>query len=184
MKTFYLTALLLAAAVNCVAEMLVNFDDGFTVSSKGCEGKVEMIPELKHNGGVLIWQSNPPKYALWRGNNGKSKPINSFTQAAFLLNVYVLPNTGIKMIALRFRDVSGEIFQVSQYRPFINVKAEKATVKFVVDTSTKVQSWGGNNDKKIDWPLRFIGGACNFYPDSRGGRLYFESLEYSIPEEL
>lgn len=184
MKPLYVTVILLAAAVNCVAEILVNFEDGFTVSSKGCEGKVEMIPELKHMGGVLVWQNNPPKYALWRGNNGKSKPIKRFPQAEFFLNVYVLPNTGIKMIALRFRDVSGEVFQVSQYRPFINIKAEKTTVKFVVDTSAQLQSWGGNNDKKIDWPLRFIGGACNFNPNTHGGRLYFESLEYTIPEEL
>lgn len=184
MKTIISVFVMLSALFAGAVEPLLHFGEGFSTSTKGCEGSVEKLPDSSGNAGMLVWTANPPKYALWNGGSRKLKPIGQFQKAEFTLNVYALPNTGVKVLSLRFRDSGGEVFQLSQYRPFTNVEAERLSIKFVLDSAAKIQSWGGNNDKKIDWPLRFIGGVCNFYPDSKGGKLYIESLEYSIPEEL
>ncbi len=107
----------------------------------------------------------------------KFLPLPEFTKAVFTLRLYVPANTPASRIALRLMDQSGETFQFSKSFP-VFPEAGWRTVEFTVDAAQLVtNSWGGNKNQRIDFPVRLQGFSVDFTADGGAGELYFESLD-------
>lgn len=71
----------------------------------------------------------------------------------FSVDILADPAAPLQSVAVRLQDVTGEIFQ---YRTPLKLRnGNWSTIVIVPENPVSV--WGGNNDKKIDYPLKFLG---------------------------
>ncbi len=178
--------ILLFYAVLLPADVVVNFADGRLrlvgreEQRKNLSSQPTTLPNGKAKGVELSWRKHCAKYAEMHISKGKISPFAKFKWLEIAMNVHVPANTQIWHLSLRFADAKGEIFQLKSKRAPLTVgEAREQQVKYtLIPGETRLTSWSGNNDKKIDWPLAFLGIACEFEAETDGGCLYFESISF------
>lgn len=189
-KSRYTAVLFLTAGILSATELLRFDEAGFRVEGRKFPGselvRTESIPlsGSDRKGTALRW-SNPVPTAIELGIVSPASPeIGKFEEAVFSLNVEFPEPLELRRIALRLRDSKGEIFQ------FINKKTGTFSGKLkldyrVADDGSASAVWGGNKNRKIDWPLRFHGIAidCN-RKTLPGARILLNSLEYQRNGEI
>lgn len=78
-------------------------------------------------------------------------------KGVFSIDILADPAAPVQSVAVRLEDATGEIFQ---YRAPLKLRnGNWSTVVIAPDNPVSV--WGGNNDKKIDFPVKFRGITVN-----------------------
>ncbi len=113
----------------------------------------------------LTLRSRPPKF-------------ESFERAEFILTVQAPEKLPLRRIVLRLTDRTGETFQFAPVEA-VALKPGKNAIHYAVDAaSPKASIWGGNGDRKIDWPLRLTGIAIDTNAKTPADqRILLDSLE-------
>lgn len=143
--------------------------------------------ELTTGAGPL--PGNPDRTAAWIGWNAprsnievlfnqKSPEFPQFDRGEFILTIRPARPVKLRRIVLRMRDRTGEMLQYAN-RQTGQFPDQTVKLTYTIDPADRPNSaWGGNQDKKIDWPLRFAGFAVDFSGENAPGRIYVESLEF------
>ena len=131
--------------------------------------KIEPAPlsGSRRNGTAVRW-GNPAPAAMELGLVSPASPeIGRFEQATFSLRVEFPEPVELRRIVLRLRDSSGELFQ------FVNnvsgTFSGKRQLDYRVAEGAAAAVWGGDRNRKIDWPLRFHGIAVDCSARTRSG---------------
>lgn len=132
---------------------------------------------------VVTWGTpSPPAIELVL--QSESPALEKFKQAEFSLTLYVPEVLPLRRISLRLADRSGEIFQFVPVG-MNGLKQGKNELHYKVDAvDLQTNIWGGDGNKKIDWPLRVAGIAIDMNRQTPGDRwIRFDSLEYRLSGE-
>ncbi len=126
---------------------------------------------------AVIWGTPcPPVMEL--SLQGRRPKFGKFDRAEFILTVHAPENLPLRRIVLRLIDRTGETFQ---FAPIQSGGLTEGTnqLRYAVDgTEPQATIWGGNSDKKIDWPLRLAGIAIDRNSRTPAGkRILLDSLE-------
>lgn len=93
----------------------------------------------------------------------------------FSLELFVEPANALLAVSVRIQDSSGEVFQYKQH-----IRSRSGTWRTIeIPLKTPCNVWGGNQDKIIDFPVRFLGLAveCNKL-ETQECKLLFGKLLY------
>lgn len=86
----------------------------------------------------------------------------------------------VQYVCVRFMDARNEIFQV---RCEVHMtRGEWTTATFNINKDTKYESWGGNNDGKIEFPVRFNGITGRFDYRAPATNLYVDNIIFSTEQ--
>ncbi len=80
--------------------------------------------------------------------------------ALFSLDMLVSPAESLLAVSVRLKDASGEIFQYKQHRDCKLRPSVWRKITIPLDTPSNI--WSGNGDKKLDYPVSFVGLAIEF----------------------
>jgi len=161
MRNFVLTVILLMFSVALTAADL----SGWTLRENGPRrqrqeiinyspvvGKVLKLNFVPAAAPYLELYDNPPK--VWA-----VRP--ELLRGALTLDVYSPTPAAIRQISLRFTDSRDETYQLSQ--PLKLRPGEWVTVRFDISTATRFSPiYGGDNNKQIDYPLKWRGITVDF----------------------
>ncbi|MBS1372360.1 MAG: hypothetical protein HPZ91_20650 [Lentisphaeria bacterium] len=181
-----LAALLLCAFASISGAELLRFRAGeVTLAGEKRAGtdkfsiSAEQLPDTGREGTVLRWTPGcSPFIECW--SSARMAAFSQFHAAEFTLNAWLLPNHSVDSVTLRFIDAQGEVFQF--WREALQSMSGRQKFTCRIDSSREyANSFGGNRDKKIDWPLRFHGIVCGGLDKVRQpGGIILDSLEYRI----
>lgn len=145
--------------------------------------KVGNIPGETKEGTILTWEATHRPFSIFEmAAAGKSAALTTLEKTEIVLTLYVAENTRIQLASLRFLDASGECFQFrSALFPLRTGQAGVQQIRYRLDPGRKYESWGGNHDGKLDWPLRFQGIGFELLPGS--GELIFLTLEITTRDD-
>lgn len=155
------------------AELLQFGDAEFRLEGRKIPGldqvKIERAPlsGSRRNGTAVRW-GDPVPVAMELGLVSPASPeIGRFEQATFSLRVEFPEPVELRRIVLRLRDSRGELFQ------FVNnvsgTFSGKRQLDYRVAEGAAAAVWGGDRNRKIDWPLRFHGIAVDCSARTRSG---------------
>ena len=145
-------------------------------------GKSE-IPGKGKTGVSLSWETEHYHYTQTGILRNPLPEFQKFRKMELMLNVFVEPGSRVSQFGLRFRDVEGEIFQISSER-LTSGRDGNQRIALLFDAEKLPPSWGTKQNRKIDWPLRLFGMTVSFPPQSGRGRVVFESIETLNPDRL
>lgn len=158
----------------CGTETLQPLDSGFHLVNRKEPGAA----------GYATGVDNGTPWIGWRESRGSMEArlktaapeIASFERGEFILTVRPENAVTLRRIVLRVVDRTGETFQYAC--PDTGVfPAEAITLTYPVVPGAKADSvWGGNGDRKFDWPIRFSGFAVDFAGKSSPGKIFIESV--------
>lgn len=165
-------------------------------------GAFTAVPGFIQNGGATVW--NGPKYAqkllFGKAPDGKPAwqlswnrelrafaeigftkpfPLNCFEQLGIRLSYYSSGRGDLEGCGIRIEDSTGEIFQY-EAQANDHVPGWK-TIGYDITPDNFKSSWGGNNDRKIDFPAKLIGFGAGFAPGSIGP-VWLGEVKYEIPQ--
>ncbi len=76
----------------------------------------------------------------------------------FTLDVFAEPAEALRFVSIRVQDATGETFQ---YR--VSAKLRPGVwAKLTIPAAKPASVWGGNKDKKLDYPIRFQAVTADF----------------------
>lgn len=176
---------LLAASALSAAEVLRFDADVFTLVNRKGPGADELtagaapLPgDAARTAAYVGWETSPAVIEAVYKN--KSPEFTPFDRGEFTLTVRPAAEAKLRRIVLRLIDRTGETFQYTCPNTGV-FPAEAVKLVYLVDPALPPDSvWGGNKDRKIDWPLRFAGFAVDFAGKNAPGRIYVESLEFRL----
>ena len=126
---------------------------------------------------VLAWGTpRPPVVEL--ALQGRTPKLEKFERAEFILTLNAPEALPLRRIVLRLADRSGETFQFAPDKAGGLVQGRNE-LRYTVDAAApKGSIWGGDGNKKIDWPLRVAGIAIDMNRETPGDRrILLDSLE-------
>ena len=126
--------------------------------------KLEITPD----GLRLSW--NAEKFIYAELLPEKTPEIEAFEKAEFKASVRSSGECPVRIFNLRLIDATGESFQWN--RPVEWSKAGDYVVSYQVTPENADLHWGGNNDKKVDFPAKFVGFSVDFLRGSGKGSAY------------
>lgn len=102
--------------------------------------------------------------------------------ASFTLDMLVSPAESLQAVSVRLRDASGEIFQYKQQR---DCKLRPSVwEKISISLNSPSSVWSGNGNKKLDYPVSFVGLAIEFDKRILGKcEVFLDQLAYSSASE-
>ncbi len=128
--------------------------------------KVETVPLVGTNRQVLAvaWEKleSITTKSIQLAPNKSLTTLDEFSCAEFILTLQVEKELSLSRIVIRFRDSTGENFQI---RPTVTgaLKPGKNELHYIFNTSDPQNSaeniWSGNGNKQVDWPLK-LSGIC------------------------
>lgn len=178
MKILIGIALVLALSGSVLAEELLKFSEtGLRQTNEKRPGAENFKIQNTEDGSALSisWTPGVPTWVETMVRKPVAPP--DFNVAEFFVNAYVSAGHNIKNMTLRFTDAKGECFQIwTDFQPWMRGKLR---VRAVIDKNREYKnSFGGNNDKRIDPPLRFSGIVCGIQDTKKPGEIRLESVEY------
>mgnify|MGYP000346749899 CR=1 FL=1 len=126
---------------------------------------------------VLAWGTpRPPVVEL--ALQGRTPKLEKFERAEFILTLNAPEALPLRRIVLRLADRSGETFQFAPDKAGGLVQGRNV-LRYTGDAAApKGSIWGGDGNKKIDWPLRVAGIAIDMNRETPGDRrILLDSLE-------
>lgn len=105
-----------------------------------------------------------------------SKQLERFDYANFLIKVTSCGKCPVRIFNLRMVDAKGEVFQWNGNADW--QKAGDYDLKFSVTPENFNLAFGGNNDKKMDFPVRLQGVSFDLWRGSATGEVFLNSIEY------
>lgn len=160
-----------------VTENIVNFTKPDIWRIHEATGRNQTISAGENSSLRITWDA--PKFRYLELFPTQPHPLPDFNQATFRLAAKIPTNVAIQNFALRLVDNTGEIFQFTQ--PVKRANDGTVTLEYPIDINnlSHVGTWGGNNNKKLDFPVSFYGLAINFDPASGQGEASLLSLTMS-----
>ena len=138
------------------------------------------LPDTKETGLNLSWNGYTFPYAELHLHTPLQLP-ESFRKGSLALRIQLPGDAPIRCISLRLQDASGEVFQY-QMRCLPPRETRIITANYQINLQEKkASSWGGNNDKKFDFPVALKGFSIDFSPESGVGEALFLGAEL-IPD--
>lgn len=131
--------------------------------------KLEFTPE----GLRLSWDAEKFIYAELLTE--KMPEIEAFEKAEFKASVRSSGACPVRIFNLRLIDATGENFQWNSQVEWS--KAGDYVVSYQVTPENADLHWGGNNDKKIDFPAKFAGFSVDFLRGSGKGSVVITGAE-------
>lgn len=120
---------------------------------------------FSRNGLRISWEISAGRTAVIRFSGNKVPLMDRFDSASVSAEIDWDGQTKFSSCDVRFRDQSGEIFQ---WRVPVRLTAPGIHRISIPVTPERFRlSFGGNNDKKIDFPIRFH--SCIFAADEKSG---------------
>lgn len=151
---------------------------------------VEKIPGSPTPVVAFSWKDVTARNAYFGWNaRGKNNTIGQCPRFRIILNFYTIKDKipEIETALFHFQDKKGEIFQVRYPRPFRKNTDERQSLETIFDPAQKLWSWAEGNtpaDQKVDWPIRFLGGAFEFSKaNAAAGKFYVASIQFEEMEE-
>ncbi len=104
--------------------------------------------------------------------------LPEFSSMRFTIRTATAESCPVRQLNLRLIDASGEIFQFPQpvrwdragiWDTEFNIKANPINAK---------SSWGGNADKKLDFPVKLLGFSLNFNKGTGAGSVDVNNISY------
>lgn len=109
--------------------------------------------------------------------------LPEFRKIEFKIRTGTKEKTAVKAFHLRLIDAKGEIFQFKK-PVFWNKSGEWETVFTVCSDPLNTKSiWGGDKNRKIDFPVRLLGFSIHFIKNSGKGEFYINSIVWRKEEE-
>jgi hypothetical protein len=181
------TALLAAGALT--AAVVDDFErDAVAMIANGQGGTVctaELVPAPAGGTGKALRLSWPTTHGLWVDATYKPQlPPLELTAAdpqVATLRVWCEAFCGVKRVSIRFMDAKAEWFQWRTSLPDEGTTGWR-TISIPVDWAKPQNSWGGNADKTIDWPLHFQGYAIEFgAKEAPSGAIIIDDMLLTAP---
>ncbi len=124
----------------------------------------------------ITWDATVFQYAELHLTSPRLLPPE-FQKGTIALQLWLPARAPIRSISLRLVDAKGETFQFqSRYLPQSEDKLH--LLEYSVDLAQRYSaSWGGNNDKILDQPVRLLGFSIDFERESDVGEAYFAGLD-------
>lgn len=157
LKTIFVWQILLAITVTPAAEIATDSLQNWQLNAAAQRGQtIELIDYSPEIGKLPVITIRPSVFSYLELYN-QTAPVIAANQeeqkGVFSVDILADPATPLQSIAVRLCDATGETFQ---YRTPLKLRnGNWSTVVIVPENPVSV--WGGNNDKKIDYPLKFRG---------------------------
>lgn len=173
-----ITLLFSSVMMLAAAEPPFRFEN-YQLSASGFKTGLATIPSTDRRGVEISWQKDSPAWVDCYFS-ARRPEFSRFDQAEFSVELYIKPGTQIQGLAVRLADCTNEMFQYSV--PVENSeKGGLRTFRIPVDLNQKnPNSWGGNNDKKANWPLKLAGFSVVFGEGHGEGELILDSADWRI----
>lgn len=123
------------------------------------------------------WDADKHKFAELSLPPRLRPQLPEFEEAVFKVDVYAPENSPVTFLGLRLIDARGEVFQWRQGVKFY--KSGHNEVSFKVTPGNFSVSWGGNNDKVIDWPVKLLGFGIDYARESGQSHLLLDCVNFS-----
>ena len=142
---------------------------------------IVLNPVTKKKSLRISWQSYK-KFPWTEWNFVPPVALPDFKEIIFNLKITTSAQCPVRSLNLRLIDGSGEIFQFKQN--ILWDKAENYEVKYQINVGQleKADTWGGNQDKKLDPPVRLFGMSAVFVENSGPGEFFIDAISYDYPE--
>lgn len=126
---------------------------------------------------ALQWNNAAANYLEFTVDKPVALP--EFDSAVLKLDLYWPENTAVGKLNLRITDSTGETLQYPL--PVRELKPGRQTLEAVLTPTSAGGSWGGNKNKKIDFPARVTGMSVDFNRKDGDGELWLGKAEL-LPE--
>lgn len=182
------TALLAASALS--AAVVDDFErDAIAMvanAQAGAACTVELVAAPAGGTGKAMRLSWPAKHGAWADTTYKPQlpplALTAEQPQTATLRAWCEAFCGVTRVSLRFMDAKAEWHQWQAVLPAEGTTGWR-TISIPVDWAKAQNSWGGNADKVIDWPLRFQGFAVEFAKDAPAGSIVIDDMLLAAPVE-
>ena len=132
------------------------------------------------SGPVLSWDASPPSLEAVFDRKSPMR-IPAFEKAYFQLEIEVPAEIRLNVFNFRLLDATNEAFQ---YRLTFEKPLSPGIHKLTFPVALKHDNaWGGNNDRKLDFPVMFYGVALDFPGNAPAGKIILRNLSYAVEGE-
>ncbi len=140
------------------------------------DAAVELLqaPGIKGPAVKISWNADKFKYAELTLN--KRKALSSFEEGSLKVKVYAPENSPVHRFNLRLIDAKGEIFQ---WDKAVSFKKGWQEIIFNITPENYSISWGGNKDKKLDQPVKFLGFGIDYKRNSGKSFIWVDDVRFS-----
>ncbi|HEX2947985.1 MAG TPA: beta-galactosidase [Armatimonadota bacterium] len=131
-------------------------------------------PEGKGQAGKFSWQASHFSYLeLHLDQPVTLTDFSSECDGTIAIRVYSEGTTAIRNMNLRLVDAKGEVFQIN--KPVSLAKKGWQDFVYTIYPNGKYDSWG-NANKVFDLPVRLLGFAFEFNPNTPAGSIYLDNI--------
>lgn len=169
-----------AVPVSGAEEVICDFRKGaleLVSMSRPNTDRLFLVAPGEKNAPGVGWKAAPPSLeVVW--NADPVRRIPAFQEAVFVFEIEIPAEIKLNVFNFRLLDATNEAFQ---YRMTFEKPLPPGIHKlaFPVKT-THDNAWGGNNDKKLDFPVMFYGVALDFPGNAPAGRILFRQLSLEM----
>ncbi len=151
----------IACTVGVIGEEIVSFA---ATPPQPINLKFPGSEQIKVEQNQISWGTpTPPVIELLLPAGGQK--IDAFDQAEFKLRTEFPQAMTLKRIVLRLRDANGEFYQFTETTPTQKLQAGINELTYRVDSNApKASIWGGDANRKIDFPIQVAGVAIDTIP--------------------
>lgn len=180
------TALLAASVLS--AAVVDDFErDAIAMVANGQGGAactVELVAAPAGGTGKALRLAWPAPHGMWADASYTEKKWLELTaeqpQTA-TLRVWCEAFGGVKQVSIRFQDSKGEFFQWQTALPDAGTTGWRS-LSIPIDWAKPQTIWGGNADKRIDWPVRCHGIAIEMTKEAPAGSIIVDDVRLAAPE--
>lgn len=128
--------------------------------------------QSRPGGARIQWPAGTPSPVSVSPVMRTPEPLEEPPLSPVELQLEPLTDSPVRQIHLRFRDAKGEIFQFSA-----NAAPGRDRIAFTIDPAVASSIWGGDQNRKIDWPLHFHSLLFSLDQSGRPGDVTVKSLQ-------
>jgi len=153
-------------------------DRGATKYVPGASGgeKLNVVKQDGADAVEIAWSPAASKYIEVVVNDPLE--MKQFASAAVTADFIVPAGCPVRKIGLRLADKSGEIFQYGQTVDFSKEGPAKVTWSLAPDKANV--SWGGNNDKVMDFPVKIRAFGIDYPQSAPDAKLYLTNISFRL----
>lgn len=144
--------------------------------------KFEQSATYRKDGLLVRWNTNLNSSCIFGEPWKKTVPLEKFKQANCCIDLEVPEHSQLSSFCVRFVDSQKEVFQWRIVTDFRKPGTRRITIPITPENFQG--SFRGNNDKKIDFPMRFYSCVASAPKNSGEASILVKKIEYesSLPD--
>lgn len=142
--------------------------------NRGRERGQKLEPDAGSSTLRIEWTRS--KNGYWEWSFRKPPALPEYTAATIRTTLTAESGVPVDRLSLRFIDATGEVLQYTRPVGWNGETVRELNWNLTPGTPPDV-SWGGNNDRKPDFPLRFLGVSGDFRPGDGTGAVRLSAVE-------